>query len=351
MKKITETVLIFGITLLTATIQAQETGWDHYELKGKVKTYTVITYTATGAKDALQKGEEQARMTVTFNDSGYRVMERETSAQMVRETVFDGEGRKIETKVKRANAEIAYREILQYGNDGNMIEKTEYGDGGTLLFKTVYQYDGKGNKIEEQAFDSDNQPDIKTVFKYDDHGNCLEYTEIFPDGGFNKRSYTYDSQHNQTAAYRYGQDGEVTAKRVFSYDARNNLIEEGDEINKNYAGRYNVEKYKYDEQNHKTEHLKLKESGESYQKTLYSYDKAGRLVKEDWYDEMNQIDIEKEWEYGANDEIVRHKNHNHGVETEETLFTYDETGNVIQKVVITDDKPTSLTETKIEYFK
>lgn len=327
-----------------------QTGWEERELKGEVKTFTQVMYTAVMEGTEIQKGEEESRTEITFNQDGFPTEEERKSSQMRQKTLYDDNGRVLKMQVWGAGGEIVRQEILTYDEEGKLTEKAEFQGEDKLLFKTVYQYDAEGNKIEEQEYDGDNQPAIKTVYQYDNRGNCTGYTELFPDGGQNKREYVYDEQNNRIEEYRYDEEGEIVVKRIFEYDAQNRLIREGDELNQRYVGRHNFEEYQYDENGNQIERLLLKESGEHYQKIEFTYDQENRLTQECWYDELNQILLEKIWRYDAKGNLSQYNVKNPKAETEEIRYRYDDRGNSIEQIVEVDGRPQHILRNEIVYY-
>jgi hypothetical protein len=181
---------------------------------------------------------------------------------------------------------------------------------------TVYKYDTKGNKIEETAYGSDNSTIIsKRVYKYDASGNVIE--EI-----------------------NYNSDGELTEKKVNTYDANGNLL-----VSKKNGSLFNgtrnqgqslVSKYKYDAYGRIIQYtLGIGDNSELGSEN-YKYDTKGDIV-ETTAETFNGLNVKKTYKY-----------------------THDAYGNWITKVSFSssaymnmkeDTKTDEITERVIEYHK
>lgn len=181
---------------------------------------------------------------------------------------------------------------------------------------TVYKYDTKGNKIEETSYGSDNSTIIsKSIYKYDASGNVIE--EI-----------------------KYNSDGELTEKKVNTYDANGNLL-----VSKKNGSLFNgtrnqgqslVSKYKYDAYGRIIQYsVGIGDNGELGSEN-YKYDTKGDIV-ETTAETFNGVNVKKTYKY-----------------------TYDANGNWTTKVSFSssaymnmkaDTKADEITERVIEYHK
>lgn len=181
---------------------------------------------------------------------------------------------------------------------------------------TVYKYDTKGNKIEETSYGSDNSTIIsKSIYKYDASGNVIE--EI-----------------------NYNSDGELTEKKVNTYDANGNLL-----VSKKNGSLFNgtrnqgqslVSKYKYDAYGRIIQYsVGIGDNGELGSEN-YKYDTKGDIV-ETTAETFNGVNVKKTYKY-----------------------TYDANGNWTTKVSFSssaymnmkaDTKADEITERVIEYHK
>lgn len=181
---------------------------------------------------------------------------------------------------------------------------------------TVYKYDTKGNKIEETSYGSDNSTIIsKSIYKYDASGNVIE--EI-----------------------NYNSDGELTEKKVNTYDANGNLL-----VSKKNGSLFNgtrnqgqslVSKYKYDAYGRIIQYsVGIGDNGKLGSEN-YKYDTKGDIV-ETTAETFNGVNVKKTYKY-----------------------TYDANGNWTTKVSFSssaymnmkaDTKADEITERVIEYHK
>lgn len=223
-------------------------------------------------------------------------------------TVYDAT-EKFGEPVKDGIKEKSEIVTIQYDTKGKIITPSK---GGNV----VYKYDIKGNVTEETSYGSDNSTIIsKSVFKYDANSNVIE--EI-----------NYDAQ------------GDVTEKKVNTYDANGNLI-----VNKKSGTIFNgtrnqgqalVTKYKYDTYGRPTKvSVGIGDDGELGSEN-YKYDTKGEVI-EKIGETFNGVNLKKTYKY-----------------------TYDANGNWITKVSFAssaymnmkaESKADEITERLIEYHK
>ncbi len=91
---------------------------------------------------------------------------------------FKGEGRKITYK---------------YNGNGDLVERIDYGQVGTLIFKTIFMYDENRNIREENRFDFYERCVSRSQYVHNIKGNIVE-EYIYADNGkdISKDAYKYD---------------------------------------------------------------------------------------------------------------------------------------------------------------
>ncbi|NNA54071.1 RHS repeat-associated core domain-containing protein [Pseudomonas lactis] len=186
------------------------------------------------------------------------------------------------------------RTAYAYDLNGNLLEKTEYGDDGSQLI-TRYQRDHAGRLVRKTL------PDSNVVdYAYDRQGNLLSVED-----GHWALAYEYDRQNRLTAEHqgwgtlRYGYDacGQLKNLRLpdnnrvtFNHDKGGHLatVELNGEVLTSHLfknGREHqrqqgqlLSHYHYDDQHRLHAHAVTQQQNHLYQRQ-YDYDKAGNLTR------------------------------------------------------------------------
>nr|WP_244640591.1 RHS repeat-associated core domain-containing protein [Pseudomonas fluorescens] len=186
------------------------------------------------------------------------------------------------------------RTAYAYDLNGNLLEKTEYGDDGSQLV-TRYERDHAGRLVRKTL------PDGNTVdYTYDRQGNLLSVED-----GHWALAYEYDKQNRLAAEHqgwgtlRYGYDacGQLQHLRLpdnnrltFNHDKGGHLatVELNGSLLTSHlfsAGREHqrqqgqlLSHYHYDDQNRLHAHAVTKQQNHLYQRQ-YDYDKTGNLTR------------------------------------------------------------------------
>ncbi len=186
------------------------------------------------------------------------------------------------------------RTVYAYDLNGNLLEKTEYGDDDSQLI-TRYQRDHAGRLVRKTL------PDSSIVdYAYDRQGNLLSVED-----GHWALAYEYDSQNRLTAEHqgwgtlRYGYDacGQLqhlclpdNNRLTFNHDKGGHLatVELNGEVLTSHlfnSGREHqrqqgqlLSHYHYDDQHRLHAHAVTQQQNHLYQRQ-YDYDKAGNLTR------------------------------------------------------------------------
>jgi len=173
-------------------------------------------------------------------------------------------GEPVKTGIKDKTETI----IIQFDTKGMIIPPTKSDN-------IVNKYDTKGNKIEETTYDSDKSSiESKSVFKYDAYGNVIEEVN-------------------------YNSEGELTEKKVNTYDLKGNLLQ-CKKSGKLFNGTRNqgqplITKFKYDANSRPIETNVY--IGESELASVHSkYDGNGNLI-ENYTSAVNGRSIKETFRY------------------------------------------------------
>ncbi len=241
--------LLFLLTFsITGNLQAQKTGWDTYELKGKIKSLSQREYKFIEKdKKGKRVGSYIDNFDILFNKEGYEIKKDEFNhfeGKLYRRCTFkyDNKGYKVEKRCYLFTTNMYEKETYKYDDNGNMIESNEYNRNGSLEFRKTYKYDDNKNVIELYQY-KNKSLFAKVIYKYNNEGELIEFN-TFTD------------------------NGSLLDKVNYKYDSNGNLIEELHSDNKNYNSK---ETYKYE----------LDKNGNWIKKITFKYkDKSDTFIQE-----------------------------------------------------------------------
>jgi antitoxin component YwqK of YwqJK toxin-antitoxin module len=180
---------------------SKRVSWDEHNLKGKVKSYTQKTYSASEKFGVWEAGElKDMHYMYKFNPEGmcteFCMYQRD---DLKLKTIYEyRKGRPYERRTYDQNDRLVGRVVPTYRN-GKIVEDTHYDDDGTFLYKRVF------NHL------SDNE---------------IEYIAIGEKGGnsVSKASYLYDGRKLLKSSLRYS-DGDLNwgYTTLYEYDSNGNL--------------------------------------------------------------------------------------------------------------------------------
>ncbi len=153
-------------------------------------------------------------------------------------------------------------------------------------------------------------------YKYDDKGNVIA-VEKSGKAGSGKEAFSYDDKGRKISQKTLNASGDVLSETSFSYNDAGKLVKE------NFNGGSYVYEYENGRVTSKTEY---DVEGKMKGAIAHSYDKAGQIS------------------------ITKFKNAEGDVESYKQFF-YDENGNVKKVVVLEDDVLVEQTQYRIHYYK
>ncbi len=281
-------IITFTILLYSCTTDKQETGWSEYNLKGKVKSFTEISYEAIDRFGKIELGDKRVDFEFILHNNA--------------EYLFD--------------------------NNGNKIEESLYFDDGSLRYKVIYKYDNNGNKIEENLYFDDGNLDTKLINLYDNKGNMIEANVYTPYGSLeDKYTFKYDEMRNRIEEKQYCSDDRLRIKRTYKYDNKGNMIEEKWQDFDSFKTKKYV--YKYDNKGNIIEKYRYASDGSLDRKSSYKYDNNGNMIKmKDSYHNDNAM-LENKYTFE---------------------YYYDEQGNWTRRIQFENSIPKYILVREIKYF-
>lgn len=207
-------------------------------------------------------------------DSNNRLALEERNADMdsaIYTTRYEENGHTINTIYDKKSQQP--RTMTESDANGRDILYRYYTPDGEDYTDYVYEYDASGNALSKTKKDSYGMVHETTKWEYDEHGNFVTGKTYDARGNLlNQDAYVY--------AYEYNDAGEVVVEN--RYNSGTNLLDE--KIIRSADGEiYKLVDYDYDEYGNVLCERTSYEHTDIYDKTLYEYDKAGRVIRKDEY--------------------------------------------------------------------
>lgn len=185
----------------------------------------------------------------------------------------------------------------QYDSLGNIVQLTEYDYDGRIYIVN-YEYDMHGNLLlMTKTKKSKNDRDVHLVrqecYTYDAQGHLIQlvvtadnYSEELDHYIY---TYEYDAQGNLIREIGYFNDG--ISQHDYEYDSLGNMIlETRNHSNKDYANYSCRIQYEYDAQGNLVQESTYNSDGDMTYKKIYTYDMHGKIISEIAYDRYTHSD-------------------------------------------------------------
>lgn len=309
------------------------------KLKGKVKSYTEISYEAKDHFGNIEKGKRKRRLEYEddfqkkYDQYGnlieYNEYNSDSSLKYKSIYKYEENNKRIEDNTYNPDGSLVRRDIYRYSKTGKRTIERSTSYGKTPYNSTISKYEKNGNQIEVKYYNKDGIEILFNTYLYDEYGNMTEEKRFVHFNGAlsfsNHLNYKYDNQGNQIEWSSYDSSGNLTSKVKSKYD-KNKIIEE------EYSdGEKRI--YIYDDRGNQIEMTRdLNNFGLGFVKFFYTYDKYGNKIREE-QSQSNNEDY-KVWNFANTYEYV-----------------YDENGNWIKKVEFIRGKAESIIEREFEYYK
>ncbi|HSY18359.1 MAG TPA: hypothetical protein VK815_08500 [Candidatus Acidoferrales bacterium] len=217
-------ILVFFMFLPWATRSQQATRED--TMLNKVRKVTILNYIyvegqTNAVGEPLKFTKEFDRRGNLIKQVGYRGQtdtptlewnyEYDAKDNQTSAITIDATGL---TKGSRGTA--SYR----YDSKGRTVEGRSMDGNGKIVERKTFRWNANGKVGETLVYDASDQLTEKQESKYDPAGNSTGYDEFDP-GGHVKKSvrYTLNAKGNATKSVIRGEDGKIVSTTDFSYDA------------------------------------------------------------------------------------------------------------------------------------
>lgn len=191
---------------------------------------------------------------------------------LTEKTYFDKNGLRKEQIRFTSLGKVDLRYTFKYDNFGRIIKMEVYNASNNLVGKKESKYDLNGNEIERILVDQERGNPSKMIFNYDNENRLIE-TKNFNDKGelinLFKNAWNNDKLVNSQIE---NNDGKIIVKTHFTYDKNGKVIKE--EVTESSSYTIN---YKYDTQGN------LIEISNPQTKRYMTYDKNNDLIEDKLY--------------------------------------------------------------------
>jgi YD repeat-containing protein len=189
-----------------------------------------------------------------------------------------------------------------YNESGKVISEKQFDSQGELVQDYVYAYNDQGYLIEEKLQEADGFVAVHKSFEVDDKGRIIKEFRHYMDESFD------------TIIYHYDENGKLIKKETFDPD---NDLESTEEF-----------EYKDDRI---SRHLVTDSDGDTLSEKKISYDENGNPLETEEFD-------------GSVGESVRTVNEFYASGNKKEVLTYNNAGQLIEKVILKEDAQGRITQ-------
>lgn len=323
------------------------------KLKGSIKTFMLSSYVMENIDGVMTEGGLTEQHYMEFDPIGQLIVDKRIRPDGSWLQMEYSKGGFLQSQIQYDTDGVPlYRKKLVYDSRKNLTEENEYDREGQLIYRTIYHYDKDNQKIKEEFYKGGHSLRDYTLFQYNEAGLLEEERYHFDAGDqFEKRRYTYNGFGQHTAEKRYDVQGTLIYTMHYKYDERGNRLEENNDLNLGYQGRHSVVKYTYDANDRKVAEYKETQEGKLSEKILFSYDTAGHLLEEIWFDSRAVMTLNKTMHYDGKGGLLKETREN-GITREVETYAYelDVQGNPREILFSVDGEPVKLSEVEITYY-
>ena len=171
---------------------------------------------STGSITTYENGEMLGTITYEHTESGYITQDGDDVTEVI--YTKDDAGNVTHTE-NYLNGQLSSATDCTFDEKGNMLTYHTHVVEPDLYLKQETEYDSNGNKIK-LTVDNGYMVTV-TEYTYDSQGRLVK--ESSPSSN-SRTEYTYSDGGKQETALIYGENGELTNKRVSTYDDYGNML-------------------------------------------------------------------------------------------------------------------------------
>ena len=211
---------------------------------------------------------------------------------------YDGEG-----NLQRKN-------IYYYNNDGFLVELSSYGPDGMLAWKNIFDYDKQNKITHEASYDTDGSLVWEDKYKYDKNDYLLEKISnlVKDENEYVSQTFRYDSQNQLVKETSYYPDGKRSSDFIYTYNFAGKLVEE--KFYDYYKKLTLKDQYKYDRNENLKEWVLIDKDGnlvnnyEGIAKKTYQYNRKNNITDIELKNEHGSVVKKEIFQYGKDEQLL-----------------------------------------------
>ena len=249
---------------------------------------------------------------------------------------------RLENRESRSEEVLLWSQTIDYDMAGHEIESSHYDPLGTLRSRTTYRYDPEGREIERISYDEGGTFIRRTVSTYNEQGRLSKQIVYRADGSsFVQRSATFDDAGRRTVEAYFPVDASE-ASPISAPDEKRGGVMVVSRLTGNDAHR-NRELYDADDK--LLEVISYRDDGSLKSRLLFSYDAAGRRIREAQYvtPDTPAVEVadlpasETTYVYDAAGRMQEVAHYSNGLLQAKTIYIYDASGNKVEEARYAED--------------
>lgn len=262
-------------TILFTSTNAQRMAFTlkDFDLKGKVKSVSEVSYLGVSKFGDLTKGRKISESEEKFNKDGYA-----TEREFI---YYDEDGKK----------DDGFSQSFSFDKNNFLVGMKEEEDDESISHKYTNNQSGQVEVID--SYTKKGKLMARQKIKYNSAGKETEIAQYDANGDLmKKRIFTYSSTGDRRDEKVTDKNGKLIETSYAVYDEGGNAIETG-------LGKF-IQKYKFNQANKKTEERNSVSGFDK--KEIFLYDDKGNVVKN--VDEYGSVEIST-YSYDKNDNWIK----------------------------------------------
>lgn len=220
-----------------AAESAATNDWQREELRGRVRSFTLIGFTVTNVDGAVRTNST-GKTVRTYDERGLGIsvvrFAADGSILLRRHFRYDSRGQWIEwtqeghdpNEYSGMNGRRVGRSVRAFDARGNLANRAWYDSDGKLIARDEYRYDGLGRSIEDIGYREDDAVHHGYVYQHDAQGRRVE-TILYKPGGilWSRATFAYDARGKKVGESRFDAAGAPTMRMACAFDAGDRWID------------------------------------------------------------------------------------------------------------------------------
>jgi hypothetical protein len=221
----------------------------------------------------------------------------------------------------------------EYDRKGEITAQSSFTSDGLLAEKMAWEYDETGRVVKQSYFTEPDEPSEVISFERNTKGLVTKDLKKYLDGSVDTTTYEYDDKDRLTRKVTVDEEGITDLQEVFTWNELHLLKHEV------FDGENNIlafEEYGYDSNGNITEKHQLNEETGENQRIVSSYNPANQKIKDDIYDEDDELLETTSYVLDKNGRLVSSA-YESSARSSASQYFYDDKGNNLGQEEIDED--------------